>query len=85
MIKRRDLAPDPETKVLEKWTSPDKDFEVSLTECKGIFSVTTFLVEVPEEGEEISEGDEYVISENVIRTRSEDRARSRFFEQIPSS
>lgn len=84
-IKRRDLSPNPETEVLEKWVSPEGELEVALSKYGRYFTVTVFLVEVPEDGEEIPEGEEFVYPENVIRTESEERARARFHEQIPPS
>ena len=70
------------TEILDKWVSPDGDAEVTLTYYEGDYAVTTHLVEVPEEGEEIPEGEELMDSISNTRTKSPERARTLFLKAI---
>lgn len=82
-IPRKDMVFNEGTKLMDRWVSPEGDLEVTLTEFQGRYSVNVFLVEIPEEGERIPEGEELVCGENVIITENEVRALEKFFEAIP--
>lgn len=80
---RKDLTFSPKTKIVHKWVSPEGDFEIVMVKWEDYYSVTSFIVEVPEEGEEIPEGEEFVNSLNIIRTRDLERAKEKFLSQLP--
>lgn len=82
MVARKDLTINEDTRILEKWVSPMNDIEITLVSWENYFSVTTHLVEIPEEGEDIPEGEEFMDSINIIRTKSEERARERFTQAV---
>lgn len=80
---RKDLTFSPKTKIVHKWVSPEGDFEIVMVKWEDYYSVTSFIVEVPEEGEEIPEGEELVNSLSVIRTKDLERAKEYFLAQLP--
>jgi glycine cleavage system H lipoate-binding protein len=82
-IPRKDMVFNEGTKILKKWVSLEGEIEITLTKFRNKYSVTTFLVEIPEEGEQIAEGEELVCGENVVITESKERALQRFFDSIP--
>lgn len=82
MVARKDLTRNDDTRVLEKWVSPMCDVEVTLVSWENYFSVTVHMVEIPEEGEDIPEGEEFMDSINIIRTKSEERAREYFAKAV---
>lgn len=81
MVSRKDLICNEGTQVLDKWVSESGDLELILTEYQGSYSVTERTVEIPEDGEEIPEGEELVDSVGIIRTKDGARARARFGER----
>lgn len=85
MIARKDLSPIDSSSILKEWVSPSGDYEVRLVEFNGWFSVTVFLVEVPEEGETIAPGEEFIETLNLIRTVNPERAEARFQEAVEAA
>lgn len=81
MIARKDLICNEGTRILDKWVSENGDSELTLTEYQGSYSVTERIVETPEDGEEIPEGEELVDSVGIILTKDGDRARTIFEER----
>lgn len=82
MVARKDLTRNEDTRILERWVSPMNDIEITLVSWENYFSVTTHLVEIPEEGEDIPEGEEFIDSIGIIRTKNEGRARERFAQAV---
>lgn len=82
MVPRKTLVSNQGTEVLDKWVSEDGDLEIYLTFYEGRYSVTTMLVEVPEEGEEIPAGEEMVESLGSLLTESKERAYERFLQAV---
>lgn len=80
---RKDLTFSPGTEIVHKWVSPEGDFEIVMVKWEDYYSVTSFIVEVSEEGEEIPEGEELVNSLNIIRTKDLEKAKEKFLSQLP--
>jgi hypothetical protein len=83
LIARKNVTINEGTEVLKKWASPDGDLEVILSQLGNSYSVTAFYVEVPEDGEEIEDGEEMLFSENIVRTLDKGRAEEKFFWAVP--
>jgi hypothetical protein len=82
LVARKNLTPLDSLNVLKEWVSPSGDYEVRMVEFDGWFSVTAFMVEVPEDGETIPEGEEFIETLNLIRTLKPERAEAKFQEAV---
>jgi hypothetical protein len=82
LVARKELTPLDEVNVLKEWVSPSKDYEVRLLKFDEWFSVTVFVVEIPEDGEPIPAGEEFIETINLIRTLSLERAEAKFQEAV---
>lgn len=71
--------------LIDKWVSADGDFEVHIVAFEEWYSVTALIVEIPEVGETIEPGDEYVEAFNLLRTKDKGRALAKFAEAVAAN